>query len=171
MLGIVVLALALVTAEPTSYFQWPKEISNLDDEMQQVAVSDLPAEIRPDMMDIDPPATATDALYIDLNGDGTKELIVDDGTGGSGGHGYHIYQKFHGKWKTIAAFQGGITLAQKSGGYFQLIVRGRGGGGFTGRDLFRFVGGRYRAIHGEAYKDGVLLRSLSEKELESLSDR
>jgi hypothetical protein len=171
MLGVV-LALALLTAGPVNHFHWPKEISNLDDEMVQVPIDKLPSEAKADLMDIDwGPDGNTNELYIDLNGDGTKELIVNDGTGGSGGPGYHIYQRSEGKWKIIAAFQGGITLSAKANGYYQLTVRSRGGGGVTGRDLFRFVRGKYRAVHSEEFKDGVLVRSLSQKELNSLSDR
>ena len=139
--------------------------------MISVPVASLPLVARHDIMDLDPPAGDTVALRIDLNGDGVKELIVNDGTGGSGGPGYHIYQLVRGQWKTIAVFQGGITLAQKANGYFQLIVRGRAGGGITGRDLYRFVDGRYRAVHGEVYQDGAYVRKLSPKELESLDEQ
>ncbi len=150
-----------------SHFHWPREISALDEEMKPVLVSNLPPEISRGIQTENQEGT-TDALYFDLNGDGVKELIVNDGMGGSGGPGYQIWQRSHGKWAVIADFQGGITLCQKANGYYQLEVESSGGAEATNKALYRFVNGRYRAVRSENYKAGRFVRALDANELKSL---
>jgi len=157
-------------ASPDKY-TWPKEISAIDDEIfgHQVPFSQLPphACIRET---VTPNTGTTGALYIDLNGDGVKELILDTGEGGSGGPELRIYQQSQGIWKDIGGFQGGVILCQKANGYYQLEVKSRGGAGTTNKSLYRFVDGSYRAVRSEDYKDGEFVRSLNAKELESLNN-
>jgi hypothetical protein len=164
-------AFVLSIAGLQNHFVWPREISAIDDDIleTQIPFSKLPP--RACEREMENADGSTGARYIDLNGDGIKELIVDDGTGGSGGPGFHIYQRSRGKWKVIAQFQGGITLCAKENGFYQLEVRNRGGGGRTGRDLFQFLDGEYRAVRAEAYKDGILVRVLGREELKNLSRR
>lgn len=176
--GIILLALAApflhcnVFADVSpDHYAWPREISAIDDEIfaHQVPFSKLPPHACERQLD-NPNTGTTGALYIDLNGDGVKELIVDDGQGGSGGPGYRIYQRSEGVWKVIADFQGGVTLCQKANGFYQLEVASRGGAGVTNKSLYRFIDGRYRAVHSEFFKDGKFVRSLDAKELENLSN-
>jgi hypothetical protein len=165
------IAVFLFVSARVNQFSWPKEISALTEEIEehQIPYSKLPPHACERELE-NPNTGTTGALYIDLNGDGVKELIVDDGLGGSGGPDYRIYQRSHGTWKVIADFQGGLTLCQKANGYFQLEVASRGGGGATGKTLYRFFDGRYRAIHGSAYQDGSLTRELDAKDLTDLNN-
>jgi hypothetical protein len=168
---IIPLALFLIATQSVGHYAWPKEISSIDDEIyaHQVAFAELPPHACERELDY-PNTGTTGALYIDLNGDGVKELIVDDGQGGSGGPGYRIYQKSDGVWKVIADFQGGVTLCQKANRYYQLEVISRGGAGATNKSLYRYIGGRYRAVRSEDYKDGVFVRALDENELKNLDN-
>jgi hypothetical protein len=168
MLGIA-LALTIAVAGSEKPFAWPKEISAIDDEIyaHQVPFSKLPPRACERELD-DQNTGTTGALSIDLNGDGLKELIVDDGQGGSGGPGYKIYRRSGGAWKIIADFQGGVTLCQKANGYYQLEVISRGGAEMTNKALYRFVDGRYQGVRSEDYKAEKLVRVLDAKELKSL---
>ena len=167
----IALAVLLFASDSPDHYVWPKEISAIDDEIygHQVPFSKLPAHACERELDVANTGT-TGALYIDLNGDGVNELIVDDGQDGSGGPGYRIYQKLQGSWKVIADFQGGVTLCQKANRFYQLEVASRGGAGATNKSLYRFIDGRYRAVRSEYFKDGKLVRALSEMDLENLNN-
>jgi len=160
-----------VFADPSDHFAWPAEITSVDDQVSanQVSFAKLPLHACQRELDANN-SGATGALFIDLNGDGKKELIVDDGLGGPGGPGYRVYRRAHGSWKLIGEFQGSLTLAQKSNGYDQLEVVSKGDAGATNKSLYRFVNGKYRAVRSENFKDGQFVRALSPKELGSLNN-
>ncbi len=50
---------------------------------------------------------------IDLDGDGTDELIVKPGEWFSGGPEFAILQKRGNRWRTIGEIQGGFTIAKR----------------------------------------------------------
>jgi hypothetical protein len=143
-----------VFADPApDHFAWPAEISSVDDQVaaNQVPFSKLPLHACQRELDAGN-SGKTGALFIDLNGDGKNEVIVDDGLGGTGGPGYRVYRRSHGAWKIMGEFQGALTLCAKANGYDQLEVVSKGTAGASTKTLYRFVKGKYLPVHSEDIK-------------------
>ena len=90
---------------------------------------------------------------VDLNDDGTPELLVDNGSGGTGDPGYSILQKMGRAYREIGRVQGGLRLLSKANGYYQLETWSRAGGGQLTRILNRFRNGQYHLARIEDYRD------------------
>lgn len=85
---------------------------------------------------------------IDLDGDGSEELIVQSGEWFSGGPEFAILQKRGNRWRTIGEIQGGFTIAKRpKNGYADIETWSRHPE--TYHQLWKFSGGRYRSVRRE----------------------
>ena len=80
---------------------------------------------------------------IDLNGDGTKEILLGLGEWYSGGREYVVLQKQGREWRQIGAFQGGFVLSMDDSpnDYYRINAYYRSGD--TYHDIHAFSKGRY----------------------------
>ncbi|MEM1060445.1 MAG: hypothetical protein AAGK14_14620 [Verrucomicrobiota bacterium] len=97
-----------------------------------------------------PPAEIR-VIRTDLNQDGRDEWLIDCPIyGGSGGPFYMIVTPTKdGGFEEIGSLQGGFELRKSHGGWAQIEVASRGGGGTMSRVLLRHEKGRYRAVRNE----------------------
>jgi hypothetical protein len=138
-------------AIPANYhFVWPKELFQLDPSKFVEVKIDLPYGY-----DGSPRPNDRSVYYVDLNEDGTKEIIVSMGQNGQQ-EDMGIFQFKGGKWTDIGTFENGCSFCSKWNGYYQIEDGGNGGGGITSRRLLRFIRGRYREVRDEIYERGVL---------------
>lgn len=106
-------------------------------------------------MDGEAPSPTHAVFYIDLNGDGVKEIIVRLGRDGHQ-EDMGIFQLQGGKWVDIGDFINGCYFCSKWNGYYQLEYYGNGGGQTRSRSLQRFIRGRYREVRDEILETGLL---------------
>ena len=154
----VVLALALLAVDSKNHFVWPKELFPLDENKSVMVKMDLPKVVDDSSPDGSAKGRTWSVVYVDLNGDGKKEMVVYLGPDGQTTD-YGIFQKSAGQWKNIGFLMGGFSFCEKANGYYQIETGGHSGGGSTDRELLRFVNGRYRVVASEGYERGVLTRS------------
>lgn len=141
-------------ATANDHFDWPKELFHLDPSKFIDVKIDLPYIDD----DVDDQASKPDhraVYYVDLNGDGKKEIIVVLGRDGQQ-EDFGIFQMREGKWVSIGMFYNGCSFCSKWNGYYQLEDSGNGGGGVRSRRLLRFVRGQYREVRDEIYDRDVL---------------
>lgn len=94
-------------------------------------------------------------IWVDLDGEGTKEIIVADPTAsGSGGQAYFVLRKVGSSWRRIAEFQGGFVLSGVEGQsrFYNIISYYRSGD--TYQNTYHYKNGRY------SLKEQVLLPSV-----------
>jgi hypothetical protein len=90
--------------------------------------------------------------WLDINGDGNAELLVDSNEGGTGGSYKMIFQKGPSGYKRIAALMGGFSFVQAENGYFQIESWSSAGGGDFSRALYTYHDGRYRMTRLEDWR-------------------
>ena len=91
-----------------------------------------------------PIATAS----VDLDGDGSDELIVRSGEPFSGGPEFAILRKSGNRWEKIGDFQGGFAISKRSAkGYADIETWSRHTE--TYHHLWKFSGGRYKVVRTE----------------------
>jgi hypothetical protein len=78
--------------------------------------------------------------YIDLLNDGTRQLIVQENIGGTGGKSALILQHRAGHWRSIAEFFGGFMLLSRDKQYRDLVVYERTGDQYA-RARYRYTPG------------------------------
>ena len=139
--------------KPTKdHFVWPKKLFPLDPSKFVEVKVDIP---RMDDDDDQEPSPTRSVFYIDLNGDGVKEMIVRMGKDGQQSD-LGIFQLQGGRWVCIGDFENGCFFCSNWNGYYQIEDGGYGGGGVTSRRLLRFIRGQYREVRDEIYDRGVL---------------
>lgn len=139
-------------------FVWPKRMFEGDKlQFVEVKTAVLPEGIDLSSYDLftgeDGESVAARVCRIDLNGDGSDELIVESNQSFSGGPQYLVFQKLKGAYKQIGEIQGGFYLCAKANGFYQIESWSRMGGGKFMRGLARFEKGQYRLIRKEKTKD------------------
>lgn len=83
--------------------------------------------------------------WIDLNRDGTSEIIVKHDSGTSYGPDNTILCKVNGKYVDIGWFRGfNVKLLARYNGYYQIEAWPKGYRGLVMRELTRFERGKYR---------------------------
>jgi hypothetical protein len=96
---------------------------------------------------------------VDLDGDGSDELIVRSGEPFSGGPQFAILRKSGNRWRTIGEIQGGFVISKRSkNGYADIETWSRHPETF--HFLWKFSGGRYKSVREETapWKDrGIAL--------------
>jgi hypothetical protein len=104
------------------------------------------------LVDLEPenyPESSYWFAFVDLNGDGKKEIILDDPPAGGSGGAIHYILKQRGKeWVAIGSFHGGLVFTQRDDNvkyednFYRIIVYYRSGD--TYQQVFDYKGGRYR---------------------------
>ncbi len=85
---------------------------------------------------------------VDLDGEGSDELIVRSGEPFSGGPQFAILRKSGNRWRTIGEIQGGFVISKRSkNGYADIETWSRHPE--TYHFLWKFSGGRYKAVREE----------------------
>jgi len=85
---------------------------------------------------------------VDLDGDGSDELIVRSGEPFSGGPQFAILRKSGNRWRTIGEIQGGFVISKRSkNGYADIETWSRHPE--TYHFLWKFSGGRYKTVRQE----------------------
>jgi hypothetical protein len=135
---------------PNDHFVWPKRLFELDPAKFVDVTIDLHVHL-----DGQAPSPTQSVYYIDLNGDGVKEMIVRLGRDGHQ-EDMGIFQLQSGKWVDIGDFINGCFFCSKWNGYYQLEYYGNGGGEIRSRSLQRFIRGRYREVRDEILRAGSL---------------
>jgi len=127
----------------------PDLVWNSDDQIPRAALDALPKSMTE--RDADgyrnwsyPVAAAS----VDLDGDGSDELIVRSGEPFSGGPEFAILQKSGNQWNMIGEIQGGFTISKRSqNGYANIETWSRHPE--TYHHLWEFTGGHYRTVRTE----------------------
>lgn len=100
----------------------PRELTSIDFEKEWLSTSDakFPTSafraFPKDTQDYlrESPDVSLIFLFVDLNWDGTNEIIVaDPSASGSGGQAYFALRRIGKKWKLIGEFQGGFVLSMR----------------------------------------------------------
>jgi hypothetical protein len=134
-------------------FVWPKELYKISEkEWLPIALANTPADFNVEGLTNEEFIQRADAIYVDLRGDGHKQLIINNGGGGSAGRDWSIYDKANGKWILIGDGSGIITICAPMNGYNQIEMWGRGGGGTFTKELLCFQKGRYHLVRLEDWK-------------------
>jgi probable HAF family extracellular repeat protein len=94
--------------------------------------------------------------FIDINGDGTKEIIVESLCKHE--NQYEIWQKRKGRWISLLSVGGGPDFLRKRNGYYQVTVW-RENRNTSTRELYAFEGERYHAIRIDEYENDLFVRS------------
>ena len=88
-------------------------------------------------------------VFVDLNWDGIKEIIVSDpSASGSGGQAYFVLRKIEKRWKLIGEFQGGFVLSIRNDlikyqdDFYRITTYYRSGD--TYQNTYDYQNGRYR---------------------------
>jgi len=138
-----------------SNFVWPKELYTVSEgEWHHIKLEDTPPRFNLAGLTNEEAIGWADAVYVDLRGDGHKELFINDGTGGRGGRGWSIYARINNKWKRIGGWIGAPIICSRYNGYYQITAWDRGGGGGSStKCLLRFEGARYHLVRLEDWKD------------------
>jgi hypothetical protein len=137
-----------------SDFIWPKEMYTISEEKwHHIKLEAAPPNFNFEGLTNEEAIGQARAVSVDLRRDGLKELFIDDGTGGSGGRGWSIYEKINRNWKRIGDGIGAPIICAPHNGYFQIAYWSRGGGGTFGKCLLRFEGDRYHLVRLEDWKD------------------
>lgn len=120
------------------------ELSSIDIEWSNGDNIKLPSSAR---SDIDEYYKDGRFCFVDLNWDGTKEIIVENKNGGSGGMEYEILQLKNKKWRVIGACQGGFVLSgvDIKDMYYRIICYNRSGGE-TYQNTFEYSKEKYILI-------------------------
>ncbi|HEY2342584.1 MAG TPA: hypothetical protein VGH90_06130, partial [Chthoniobacteraceae bacterium] len=91
-------------------------------------------------------AEAYQVCRIDLNEDGTDELIVMSRESYSGGPQMYVFQRRHHRFVCIADFAGHVYFGARVNGYFQIVSQSSGGAGMSTRSLHRYQHDRYHLV-------------------------
>lgn len=145
----IVLWSAASAAEPQP---WPKD-ARVELRFSATQPTELPRGLAFDQItfeDREPHVIST--CWLDLNRDGTPELLVDTHEGGTGGTYFRIFARTRTGFRGIAQWQGGIGLLQSANGYYQIQSWSSGGGGQFSRALLRFERGKYRCVRLERWR-------------------
>jgi hypothetical protein len=121
--------------KPTSDPSFPKEALKAFPKDTQIYLRDLPG-------------VSLNFVFVDLNWDGTKEIIVaDPSASGSGGQAYFVLRRVGKTWKLIGGFQGGFILSVRDalveykGDFYRITTYYRSGD--TYQNTYDFRNGRY----------------------------
>ncbi len=138
---------------------WPKPLWRIRrDKFKNRAAKELPAGISPlhfegDLQD--PKAPKLEIAELDLNQDGTAELITaHPHARGTGGTPHIIYRRQNQAYKAIGHLlvSGHLSVLKAADGYFQIMCWSRCGGMRRTRTLYRFDGKEYRAVRIDDYE-------------------
>ena len=143
---------------------WPKVIRRLSaDDFKPVLAANLPEGIALYAHDGETPEARAQRVlhiaYVDLDGDGVPELLVQADEGGTAGVYCDVYQRHRNEFKNIGwlgAVQS-VTLLSRFHGYNRLEVWSRGGGGYHTRELFQFKHGAFRSIRIDDFREANYL--------------
>lgn len=90
--------------------------------------------------------------WLDLNRDGTPELLIDSHEGGTGGSYKLIFARTRSGFRRIASWMGGVTFVAPANRYYQLESWSSAGGGQFSRALYRYERSRYRMVRLEDWR-------------------
>jgi hypothetical protein len=113
----------------------------------------------------DDPAFEGNVAYIDLNGDGTDEIIVESEC--KRGGQYEFWEKRKERWISLLTVWGMPDLLHKRNDYYQIAVSWAYRDEST-RELYTFAGERYHATRIDKYKDDVHVGAASTREREEV---
>lgn len=131
---------------------WPKPVE-VKVEWVATAPERLPTGVSFEQLSVeDRDPHEVDICWLDLNQDGTPELIIDSREGGTGGSVKFIFARTPTGMRQIARWMGGINLVDRANGFYQLESWSSGGGGKFSRMLFRHEDGRYRMVRLEDWR-------------------
>lgn len=102
--------------------------------------------------------------FIDINGDGTKEIIVESLV--KQRNDYEIWQKRGGRWISLLGVNGAPSFLRKRNRYYQVEVEWEGRHGEGTRELYAYIGGRYHIIRIDEYQDRVFVGSRDTRDRE-----
>ena len=111
------------------------------------------------------PAFEGNVAYVDLNGDGTDEIIVESECKHE--NQYEFWQKSKGRWVSLLTVWGRPDLLRKSNGYYQIMVSCEYRDTVS-LELYTFQGLRYHATRIDKYKEGVYVGPSSTREREKV---
>ena len=150
---IVTLSVLLVAASYASEPQpWP-EAADLKLEFAVTPPDTLPRGLDFDQVTVEGHEPHNVGIcWLDLNRDGTPELLVDSHEGGTGGSYKLIFARTSSGFRRIASFMGGLTFVAPVNGYYQLESWSSAGGGEFSRALYRYERGRYRMVRLEDWR-------------------
>lgn len=134
----------------------PRELTSIDFEKEWRSTSDakfptsafraFPKDARDYLRES--PDVSLIFLFVDLNWDGTNEIIVaDPSASGSGGQAYFALRRIGKTWKLIGEFQGGFVLSMRDdlvdykGDFYRITTYYRSGD--TYQNTYDFRNGRY----------------------------
>lgn len=162
--------LSAVTSEAAESQPWPKP-SDTKVEFTITEPNKLPRGLDFDQVTIEGHAPHNVGIcWLDLNRDGTPELLVDSHEGGTGGSYKLVFARTRSGFRRIASWMGGVTVLPPANGYSQFESWSSAGGGTFSRALYRYERGRYRMVRLEDWRgfgedDGwVFIRSRDPKE-------
>lgn len=103
--------------------------------------------------------------YLDLNGDGVDEILVE--SGGKRHDHYELWQKRKGHWVSLLTLWGRPDFLAKRNGYYQVTAwweyRDEGT-----RELYSYKGARYHVRRLDRYQGTVFVRALDPREREAV---
>ena len=140
---------AVASAEPQP---WPKA-AGIEAKFSVTPPGKLPRGLTFDQVTFeDQEPHPISVCWLDLNRDGTPELLIDTHEGGTGGTYRHIFARTRTGFRRIARWQGGIEVLGPANGYYQIESWSSGGGGQFSRALLRFERGKYRCVRLERWR-------------------
>jgi hypothetical protein len=168
---MLVLVLPAFAADPPKY---PKKVSDFDAlPFEPVAQKQLPPEasftVSQGAESNEDPDYTGPACYIDLNGDGMKELIVQSQSKTSDILG--VFQKQKDRWISILQVWGRASLLAKRNGYYQIELWNTDRHGEGTRALYIFSGRRYHITRIDKYKDETYIGTGDIRESEEVLER
>ena len=104
--------------------------------------------------------------YLDINGDGANEIIVESPC--KHADQYEIWQNRKGRWISLLTVWGRPDFLHKRNGYYQVTVWNQGRNGEGTRELYTFEGARYHATRIDHYQDDVFVRTLDAHDRENV---
>jgi hypothetical protein len=159
-----------VASRATDEPKYPPTVRDFDSlKFKRVAQRDLPQGVyfwtSQCAESNDDPAFEGDVAYIDLNGDGTDEIIVESECKHK--NQYEFWQKRKGRWISLLTVWGRPELLRKKNGYYQIAVS------WSYRDedtseLYTFRGERYHATRIDKYKKGIYVGAQSTRDREQV---
>ncbi|MHA3774594.1 hypothetical protein ACXR0O_23975 [Verrucomicrobiota bacterium sgz303538] len=101
------------------------------------------------------PDYAGKVCYLDLNNDGTKEIIVESPTKHT--DQYEIWQKRKGRWVSLLTVWGRPDFLRRRNGYYQITVWNEDRQGDGTCELYAFEGERFHLIRLDRYRGDTFL--------------
>lgn len=147
----------LVVSSAVAERPWPKQVAKAS--FGEVATSTLPKALRDALLQYDEFSQGTGQLAeayrvcrIDLDGDGTDEVVVMSPQSYSGGPEMYAFQERSHRFAGIAEFAGSVYFGPRVNGYLQIVSLSRGGGGMLTRSLLRYEHGKYHLVRLADYR-------------------